>query len=252
MNNVPFDLLGKSPCKYHIAFTGSLTAGKSTSAQAAQFLLSPFYKVHVCHFAYDLKKIATEHFGWDGKKDDKGRRLLQAIGQEVGRDYDPWIWVRKSLERERELFGARIGQEDCIAIYDDLRYDNEAAWIKDVTADCAGLIIYVSDNIEKDASVLNHESERGLSFHKANYRIHNNYNAVALVNAIWAMLNSYGFHTLRRDIETSPIENVLKDKCPYHFVVYGRLYAWVTSPHFMADEVTICPHCKFILSNKKE
>lgn len=201
MHTAPFDLLGKSPCKYHIAFTGLFTAGKSTSAQAAYFLLSPFYKVHICRFSHDLKKIATECFGWDGEKDEKGRKLLQVIGQEAGRDYDPWIWVRKALERERVLFGTKIGQEDCIAIYDDLRYDNEATWIRDVNPGGKSLIISVLDDTPKDESILDHASEKGLSLHKPDYFIDNNYNVVRLVNDIWTILNHEGFKTLRRDTE---------------------------------------------------
>lgn len=50
-------------------------------------------------FADELKRIAREQFGWDGQKDERGRRLLQVLGTEAGRAYDPDIWTKRLFAR---------------------------------------------------------------------------------------------------------------------------------------------------------
>lgn len=49
-------------------------------------------------FADRVKEIALE-FGWDGKKDDKGRELLINIGTISGRTYNKDIWVNYVAEK---------------------------------------------------------------------------------------------------------------------------------------------------------
>lgn len=58
--------------------------GKDTSA----LILKEIYeskgkKVLITHFADLLKYICKQYFNWDGKKDEKGRTLLQYIGTDV-------------------------------------------------------------------------------------------------------------------------------------------------------------------------
>jgi len=73
-------------------------------------------KMHhkVLHFAEPVKEIAKTCFGWDGKKDERGRRLLQLIGTEVGRGYNPDIWVDKARNRLQRIVNEQM---DCAAFY---------------------------------------------------------------------------------------------------------------------------------------
>ena len=45
------------------------------------------------HYADLLKYICKQFFGWNGKKDDKGRTLLQYVGTDVIRTKSPNYWV---------------------------------------------------------------------------------------------------------------------------------------------------------------
>ena len=77
-----------------IGITGLAQSGKDTVADILQSRYG-FYKMGMADPIY---KIAYEHFNWDGKKDDNGRKLLQDIGT-AGRSYDKDIWVRKMSEQ---------------------------------------------------------------------------------------------------------------------------------------------------------
>lgn len=75
-------------------------------------------------FAYGVKETAN-FMGWDGEKHQRGRRLLQRIGQ-FGREYDPYMWVRSTMTRAEESIGYPY---DAIVI-DDWRFINEVEYIR--------------------------------------------------------------------------------------------------------------------------
>jgi hypothetical protein len=115
-------MIADFPVKF-IGFAGRAYAGKSTCAQLAADIIGG---VLVLPIAYHLKLWARQ-VGWDGKKDDRGRALLQTIGQ-AARDYDPDIWFDLWLEAAR--WRARVdGLPRLVVIADDIRHDNEAAAI---------------------------------------------------------------------------------------------------------------------------
>jgi len=71
-----------------IGITGLARSGKDT---VADMLVGQygFYKIGMADPIY---KIAREYYGWDGQKDDRGRKLLQDIGT-IGREYNENVWV---------------------------------------------------------------------------------------------------------------------------------------------------------------
>lgn len=182
-------ILVEYPCEYTFGFCGMMTAGKSTFARAAQFLLTPFYDAQVCSFAYDVYRIAYE-FGWDGKKDEKGRKILQLIGTEVGREYDADVWLKYALMRLKKKFSSKEGN---VALFDDLRFVNEVEWIKDN----GGTIIKVTDNEPKDTKALLHESENGIPDQFVDFEIVNNYNILDTIEQLHGILNGVGLKTLK-------------------------------------------------------
>lgn len=107
-------------------------AGKST-------VLGRFRKhgeVYKLAYADALKGICLD-LGWDGEKDEKGRRLLQLMGTEVCReclDYNYWVkkWVAKFSAFIRKYVTDFV-------ICDDLRFENEHENIKKFN----GTTIYV-------------------------------------------------------------------------------------------------------------
>jgi hypothetical protein len=77
-------------------------------------------------FAEPVKKIAVEQFGWNGLKDDKGRKLLQLIGTDVGRGYNEAIWINIALKKYND-----IKKQNNLIVIDDVRFLNEAKFIKE-------------------------------------------------------------------------------------------------------------------------
>lgn len=111
-------------------------AGSGKSSLAAALARRGWTRVA---FADELKRIAREQFGWDGVKDERGRRLLQVLGTEAGRAYRPDIWVER-------LFASRIAtgepdesgrsvdymlaQRGARVVIDDCRFPNEVEAIR--------------------------------------------------------------------------------------------------------------------------
>ncbi len=70
-------------------------------------------------FADEVKAKARE-LGWDGNKDDAGRRLLQEVGM-IARREDPCHWIRKAF--------ALIRKERVVIT--DVRFPNEVHAIRE-------------------------------------------------------------------------------------------------------------------------
>jgi len=151
MHNVQKDDL------FVLGFCGKAGAGKTTIANMVlnQFLKMTDTKIGcvIIPFAKALKDLAVQ-LGWDGVKDERGRRLLQLLGTDVCRDCiseDYWVerW-KESVARER----ARKIQ---LIVADDVRFENELNCIKSL-----GGITYQlvgrSMELSKDAST--HPSEQ--------------------------------------------------------------------------------------------
>ena len=50
-------------------------------------------RVLITHYADLVKFVCTKFFDWDGKKDEKGRTLLQYVGTDVISSQQPTYWV---------------------------------------------------------------------------------------------------------------------------------------------------------------
>jgi hypothetical protein len=123
-----------------IAFVGKAGSGKTTIAKELQ-ARHAFRKFA---FADKLKEIATMLKGAPlNKFEFRDRELLQKLGTEIGRNYDPDIWI-KHIDKDIKDFIAEctkkyesIPKEDREMfvnlpkiVIDDMRFLNEAAWAK--------------------------------------------------------------------------------------------------------------------------
>lgn len=109
-----------------IAISGKAGSGKDTSAvMMADILQHKGERVLITHYADLLKYICRTFFGWDGKKDENGRRLLQYVGTDVVRKTDPDFWV--NFVRDVMLFFD--GRWDYVLI-PDVRFPNELTQIQ--------------------------------------------------------------------------------------------------------------------------
>ena len=111
-----------------VLISGKAGAGKTTVANILIDKLReiPSLSVFNYSFANPIKHIAKAFMKWDEKKDEKGRKLLQSIGQE-GRNYNPEIWVLHLLtqmDRQAGTFPFNF------VVIDDWRFPNEAAYLQ--------------------------------------------------------------------------------------------------------------------------
>jgi len=105
-----------------IGITGRAGSGKTTVANIMKGVLG---NTIIHPFAYSLKKFATI-LGWNGKKDKKGRKLLQTLGTECGRNLiDENLWVNNwEFEIHKLIMYYKY------IIIDDVRFENEAEIIR--------------------------------------------------------------------------------------------------------------------------
>lgn len=123
-----------------VGFIGLAGSGKDT---AAKILLE--FGWTKLGFADPLKEIAVREFAWNQDKDERGRKLLQALG-EAARQHKKDFWVSKA--RARILPDQRI-------VWTDVRYQNEVDFIR---ADRKGIVIRV---VRPGQDPLQHSSESG-------------------------------------------------------------------------------------------
>lgn len=68
--------------------------GKDTAALLLKhYLETKGKRVLITHYADLVKFICTNYFNWDGKKDEKGRSLLQYVGTDIVASQCPTFWV---------------------------------------------------------------------------------------------------------------------------------------------------------------
>jgi hypothetical protein len=138
-------------------------------------------------FADAVKEVAYM-LGWDGKKDDRGRKLLQMIGTDVGRTYNPNIWVEKGIEKLRK---AQESGADIVCIT-DCRFPNEIDDIKRLEW-IVGQVISVRIEREHAGAGVNsgHASECGLDNYSFDRIIWNDGHIDDYKNIIEGIIKTY-------------------------------------------------------------
>lgn len=138
---------------------GKAFAGKTL---AANYLMSKFpssLNLYKTSFASPIKEIATKEFGWDGIKDEKGRRLLQVIGTDAGRDYNKNIWVKKAEDRINSTVFPRN-----FVFIDDWRFPNERDYWYDNFFYEVTTVGINRPNFRLDDKLSTHPSETSIDF----------------------------------------------------------------------------------------
>jgi hypothetical protein len=184
-----------------VGLTGYAFSGKSTVASELSRIIERDYGLRCTRSAFGdaLKDLARREFGWDGKKDERGRRLLQILATEAGRHYDPDIWVNKFLDNLRY-----INEDFSVVIVDDVRYPNEASAIKN----SRGFIVRVTASFDvrsarafglgASAGVTSHESEAHADSLYADYVYDNDRDVIdekqieAIVRGVFSTANLEG------------------------------------------------------------
>ena len=136
--------------KQHIGLIGLAGSGKDTAALA---LMDRGWKLVA--FADALRGRAI-YLGWDGRKDDRGRQLLCALGMAM-RAYEPDHWINH----------ARAAMRGRACAFTDVRFQNEADFIRAE----GGIIVRV---IREGLAAGEHESEAGQLAIRSDQSIFNN------------------------------------------------------------------------------
>ena len=148
----------------YIGLIGLAGSGKDEAANG-------LYKLGYYRVAFaDRVKMLARSFGWDGKKDERGRALLQDLGM-AARRYNPDTWVEF----------VQFLEEDCKLVYTDVRFQNEADYIRSK----GGIIVRI---VRPGIISGNHESELKQADIPADIEIVNDGSIEDLHNKIRAIL----------------------------------------------------------------
>ena len=153
-----------------IVISGRAQHGKDTIAQMIkEQLKDDDIDVLITHYADLLKYICKQYLGWNGNKDEDGRRLLQYVGTDVVRRRVPDFWVDFIISI-LTLFDGRWGY----VIIPDVRFPNEVQKLRDCGFDVIHIHIDRPDfNNGLTDEQNSHESETQMMYMKPDHRIHN-------------------------------------------------------------------------------
>ena len=108
-----------------IGLSGKARAGKGSIVKLAQILMQhgdTEVEVRQVSFATALKEMAIRQ-GWDGRKNEKGRTLLQDLGMKMRKE-DPDYWVKAAMRKVDEIRLSSPATK--IVFIPDCRFINEA------------------------------------------------------------------------------------------------------------------------------
>ena len=153
-----------------ITISGKAESGKDTSAQMLKEQLEDLgYNVLICHYADLLKFICKNFFDWDGQKNEEGRTLLQRVGTEGVRKYNPNYWVEFILE-----ILAFFPDEWDFVLIPDARFPNEINLLKDDNYDVMAVKVVRTDyENHLTEEQRNHPSETALDDYIFDYTLLN-------------------------------------------------------------------------------
>ena len=125
-----------------IAMSGRKGHGKDT---VAKWFMDYLRHEKACRLAFadPIKSMASNVFGWDGKKDAKGRKFLQLLGTEVGRCYDDRLWIDKVVQKIKD-------SQDRFIFITDLRFPVELQVLKELALVEEGMELITFQVVKKD------------------------------------------------------------------------------------------------------
>lgn len=149
-----------------IGITGKMGSGKDT---VADYLTSKLHNHRKCSFADPMKRMLSIglnlsyeqlHGNLKGIVDDRykctARKMMQTLGTE---------WGRQLIHKDIWLIAAQQSQ-DMARVFADVRFDNEADWIREV-----GYLIYIE---RPEIPTSDHQSEAGVVLKSKDFIINNN------------------------------------------------------------------------------
>ena len=166
-----------------ILICGKAESGKDTAAGFMEsWCKANGKRVMVTHYADLLRYICAKYLGWDGKKDEAGRKLLQTVGTDIFRKEYPDIWVDHIAAVLKCL-----GHNWDFVIIPDCRFPNEVTRLKDQGFDVTTARIIregVTNNGRISDRQRTHSSETSMDEWDADTEIYNNDGISELESAV--------------------------------------------------------------------
>jgi hypothetical protein len=151
-----------------ITISGKAQHGKTTSAEIIKTILTDKNKTAIIfNYGDILKFICKDYFGWNGKKDEHGRRLLQYVGTDFIRIYDRDFFVNIGIYILKVVFRSYD-----YVIVADCRFPNEINGLKEKFNDVITLKVFREDyesNLTEEQQ--QHPSETSLDTYLFDYII---------------------------------------------------------------------------------
>lgn len=108
-----------------LLISGKAEYGKDTFAETFKNQAYERFGFRILTIKYGdiLKHVCKEYFAWNGKKDEKGREILQYVGTDLARKNNQDVWVNCVKEIVKGL------QTACdFVLISDVRFPNELEW----------------------------------------------------------------------------------------------------------------------------
>lgn len=177
-----------------IAISGKAQHGKDTTAGILKRQLeADGYRVLIVHYADLLKHICRSFFGWDGRKDDAGRHILQYVGTDIIRAKRPDFWADFVID----VLGLFPDEWDYVLI-PDCRFPNEISCLKKAGFDSIHIrVVRHHFTSPLTAEQQSHPSETALDNCKPDYYLHNDGTLADLEKSISDWITELnGYHQL--------------------------------------------------------
>lgn len=170
-----------------ICISGKAGAGKDTvGCMIADYLCFNGHTAGVIHNADLVKMICTTLFGWNGIKDEAGRKLLQEVGTDIVRAQDPDYWVR-SVYDIVNLFQEKFEY----IVIPDCRFPNEIEYHRDRGLYALSVRVEREDITQYSPERLSHISETAMDHYLHDVTIRNNGTLGQLRRDVEAFCDTY-------------------------------------------------------------
>jgi len=153
-----------------VLISGKAQHGKTSTANILEkYMKSADKRVVQINFADYVKYICSAYYGWDGRKDEKGRHILQYVGTDIFRARDENFWVDNVIR-----FARVVTADYDYMLIADWRFPNEyTRWIDSNITDVIKIRIYrpgYDNGLTHEQN--NHPSETALDDFPMDYRLY--------------------------------------------------------------------------------
>jgi hypothetical protein len=171
-----------------VVISGAAEHGKTAVANILKDILeADNKKCLIISFANYLKYICKTYYGWDGKKDENGRHILQYVGTDVVRKKNPNFWVKTVIDF------IKVFEDDYdYFIIDDCRFKNEVNCFKDNGIQSLSIKVFrnnYKNHLTEEQRM--HPSERDMDDYKFDYYIESESGIDNLSVEVRKMYNQY-------------------------------------------------------------